>query len=215
MTTITIGSSSYNLCAMPSSPGFVEVELGMNDSVAVVESPFTLLQQVQQWPGADRWDATATLPPLKVATAWPWEGFLAELRGKANVLQLGDPWAANGPQGSAGGTPVAATSGSANLPATTSLVTRGWPASTSGILLPGDQFQIGYRLHRVCEIANSDSGGNATLTIWPSLRETPADGTTITLVAPKGLFRLASNRRAIHRSPQRLTTLSFQCIEVR
>jgi hypothetical protein len=215
MITITIGSNSYNLCAMPSTPGPAEIELGMSDSVAVVESPFTKVQQVQPWPGADFWDATITLPPLRAAQAWAWEGFLAELRGKANVFQLGDPRAANGPQGSAAGTPVVATSGSANLPSTTSLVTRGWAASAFRLLLPGDQFQIGYRLHRVCEIVNSDSGGNATLTVWPSLRETPADGTEVVLAAPQGLFRLASNRRPIHASPQRLTTISFQCIEVR
>jgi len=213
--TITIGSNSYNLCAMPSTPGPAEIELGMSDSVAVVESPFTKQQQIQPWPGADAWDATVTLPPMPVAKAWPWEGFLAELRGKANVFQLGDPRAANGPQGSAAGAPVAATSGAANLPSTTALVTRGWAASAFRLLLPGDQLQIGYRLHRICEIVNSDSGGNATLSIWPSLRETPADGAPVILAAPLGLFRLASNRRVIHASPARLTSLSFQCVEVR
>lgn len=215
MVSITIGSNSYSLCAMPSSPGLAEIELGMSDSVAAVESPFTLQQQLQPWAGADRWDATVSLPPLSAAQAWAWEGFLAELRGKANVFQLGDPRAKNGPRGSARGTPVVSTSGSYNLPATTSLVTRGWTASSPRVLLAGDQFQIGYRLHRVVEIVNSDSSGDATMSIWPSLRETPADATPIVLAAPLGLFRLASNRRAVHASPTRLTTLSFQCVEVR
>jgi hypothetical protein len=215
MTTITIGSNSYNLCAIPSSVRFAEIELGMSDAVAQVESPFTLIQQVQPWPGADRWDATVTLPPLSRAQAWAWEGFLAELQGRANVFQLGDPRAVDGPLGGAAGTPLVSTSGSANLPATTQLVTRGWTASTSRLLLRGDEFQIGYRLHRVCEQVNSDSSGDATLTIWPSLRETPADATPLVLNAPQGLFRLAANRRVIHSSPTRLTSISFQCVEVR
>jgi len=215
LTTITIGSNTYNLCAMPSSPGPAEIELGMSDSVAVVESPFTKVQQVQPWPGADFWDATVTLPPLSKAQAWAWEGFLAELRGRANVFQLGDPRAVGGLLGSGLGTPVANTYGGNNLPGTTSLVTAGWAPSTFRLLLPGDQFQINYRLHRVCEQVNSDSGGNATLAIWPSLRETPSTGNGLYFASPRGLFRLASNRRAIHSSPQRLTTLSFQCIEVR
>jgi hypothetical protein len=215
MQVITIGSATYNLCAMPSSPGPAEIELGMSDTVALVESPFTKVQQVQPWPGGDFWDATVTLPPLKRADAWAWEGFLAELQGRANVFQLGDPRAARGPMGSAKGTPVVATSGTENQPMTTALVTRGWTAGVARVLLPGDEFQVGYRLYRVCEVVNSDLGGNATLTIWPSLRETPADGTAIVLNAPKGLFRLAANRRPIHSSPARLTTLSFQCVEVR
>jgi len=215
MQTITIGTKSYNLCAMPTAPAPAEIELGMSDSVAVVESPFTKVQQVQPWPGADFWDATITLPPLTKAQAWAWEGFLAELRGKANVFQLGDPRASGGPQGHVAGAPVVATSGTANLPATTSLVTRGWAANAFRLLLPGDQFQVGYRLYRVCEVVNSDSGGNATLIIWPSLRETPIDGTQIVLAAPKGLFRLANNRRSIHSSPRRLTTVSLQCAEAR
>ncbi len=66
-----------------------------------------------------------------------------------------------------------------------------------------------------CEIVNSDSGGNATLTVWPSIRETPADATPIVLAQPKGLFRLKANRRTIQWSPGRLTTLSFQCVEAR
>ena len=213
LTTITINGNSYNLVAMPSTPGPADIEIAMNDTVAVTTSPFTRQEQTQTWPAGDFWDATITLPPMMRATAWPWEGFLAELRGRLNVFQCGDPRARQ-PLGMAGGTPLVATS-SDNLPMTWALVTRGWPASASRLLLPGDHFQIGYRLHRVCEQVNSDSSGNATLTIWPSLRETPADGTPLILNSARGLFRLASNRRSIQASPRRLTTMSLKFVEAK
>lgn len=215
MQVITIGGASYNLCAMPSTPGPAEIEIAMNDTVAVITSPFTRQEQTQDWPGGDFWDATITLPPMPRAKAWPWEGFLAELRGRLNVFQAGDPRAAI-PLGRPGASvPVVATGGSNNLPMTWALATRGWTPSAFRLLLPGDHFQIGYRLHRVCEIVNSDVYGTATLVIWPSLRETPEDGTPLVLNAPQGLFRLAANRRSIQASPMRLTTMSLKFVEAK
>jgi hypothetical protein len=102
-----------------------------------------------------------------------------------------------------------------NLPMTASLATNGWAVSQTGVLLPGDKFQVGYRLYRVCEAVNSDESGNATIQVWPSLRETPDNGTPLILVNPVGLFRLASNRRAIHWSPAQQTTVSIACVEAR
>jgi hypothetical protein len=212
MTTITIGSSTYSLCAMPAHPGAAAIEIAMNDAVAVVTSPFTRQEQAQSWPGGDFWDATITLPPMTPLVAAGWRGFLAELRGRANVLQLSDPSAMK-PGPAPVGAPVANSTGTNNLPMTTSLVTRGWPASTPRLMLRGQEFQIGYRLHMVCGDVASDSGGNATLSVYPSLRETPADGAALNLVRPAGLFRLAANRRSVQWSPGRMVSLSFKCVE--
>jgi hypothetical protein len=215
MQSITVGGNTYNLVAMPATPGPAEIEIAMNDAVAVVTSPFTRQEQTQTFPGGDFWDAMITLPPLSQAKAWPWEGFLAELRGRLNVFQCGDPRAA-APQGSGLGAPVVAQYGDIfNVRMTWVLATSGWAPAQSGLLLPADYFQIGYRLHRVCEPVISDAYGNATLTIWPSLRETPENGTPLNLNFPQGLFRLASNRRAIHSSKQRLTTISMSFVEAK
>lgn len=213
MTTITINGQSYCLVAIPTSPGPKSVEIAMNDAVSSVQSPFTGQEQTQAWPGGDYWDATITLPPLTLRKAAAWRGFLAGLRGKANVFQLSDPsaWAATNPMV---GTPVVNSSvDTYNLPMTYTLVTRGWTPGASRLLLSGQQFQIGYRLHMVCEDVSADSGGNASIAIWPSLRETPADGTALQLAKPQGLFRLASNRRALQASPEELIALSFKCVE--
>lgn len=214
MQTITIDGNSYNLVSMPATPGPADIEIAMNDAVAVVTSPFTRQEQTQTYPGGDFWDANITLPPMARSQAWPWEGFLAELRGRLNVFQCGDPRAAT-PAGSGAGAPVVSSSGLDNLPMTWALATRGWTPSQAGVLLAGDHFQIGYRLHRVCENVNSDVYGTATLMIWPSLREMPEDGTPLILNAPQGLFRLSSNRRAAHASKQRLTSISLSFVEAK
>jgi hypothetical protein len=215
-TTITINGNSYSLCAMPATPGPASAEIGMSDAVAVVTSPFTRQEQTQQWSGGDFWDATVTLPPMTNAKAAAWRAFLADLRGRLNVLQLFDPSAWATLDHPVGAPVVNSSVDSYNLPMTTTLITRGWTVNAPRLLLPGQQFQIGYRLHMVIDApVASDSGGNATFSIWPSIRETPADGTAINLAKPQGLFRLASNRRAIQWSPQRLTTLSFKCVEAK
>lgn len=215
MTTITINGKTYNLVSLPSSPQPASIELTMTDSVAVVRSPFTGIEQTQRWAGAEQWGMTITYPPMPDSQSRPLEGALAGLRGKANVFQMGDPRAKK-PLGVGSGVPVVNSSDpSFNLPMTTTLKTRGWTANTFRILLPGDYMQVGYRLYRVCERVNSDGSGNADITIWPSLREQPADATPIVLHNAVGLFRLANNKITVNYSPTQLTTLSIQCVEAR
>lgn len=216
ITTITINSNSYSLVAIPGYPGPADVEIGMNDAVSVNRSPFSGVEQALLWASGDFWDATITLPSMTAAIAGPWEGFLGELRGRANVFQLVDPRRI-APLGSGQGQPVVAAGTGLNLTGTTALSTRGWRVSTSRLLLRGDRFQVGYRLYMVCEDVASDGSGNATITVWPSLRESPADGTALILAKPAGLFRLAQNRRTLQSSANRgkLTTLSLPCVEAR
>jgi hypothetical protein len=40
---------------------------------------------------------------------------------------------------------------------------------------------------------HSDSNGEATLTLFPDLRSSPADGATLTITNPKGIWRLSTN----------------------
>jgi hypothetical protein len=210
---ITVGSNSYNLATLPTSPGAADMSLGMNDAVATVQSPYVPAQmQAQAWPGADAWDATVNMPPLTNDQAAEWEGFLASLRGMLNVFQIGDP-RRQMPRGNAqGSAPVLA--GTNNAMATT-ITTGGWKLNTFRVLLRGDLFQIGYHLYRVCEQVDADASGNATILIWPSLRESPAAGSPLIISNPLGLWRLADNRREVQFSPMRLTTMSFKLAEVR
>jgi hypothetical protein len=215
MQTITINGISYSLVAIPASPGPSMIEMGWNDLVSLEMSPYTLQQQTQSWPGADWWDAKVTLPPMNAPTAAAWKAFLAELRGPLNVFQLGDPTQPH-PLGNVGASVPKIDSGT-YLATTTSIGTVGWQASQAGVLLKGDLFQLGYRLHMVVDAAvNSNSAGAATFSIWPSLREQPTAGAALVLKWPKGLFRLAAGRRGFSASPaQAIRIGSFSCIEVR
>jgi hypothetical protein len=62
---------------------------------------------------------------------------------------------------------------------------------------------------------NSDANGDATIQIWPSLREAPAAGDPVVLKQPRGLFRLAKNDRGWSASPRRATTMTIDFEEVR
>jgi hypothetical protein len=217
MKTITINGASYSLVTMPASPGPADIEIGWNDLVALQMSPYTLQQQTQQWPGGDWWDAKVTLPSMATATAAPWEAFLAELRGPLNVFQLSDPRHQK-PMGNTGASTPKIDSGT-YATTTSTLGTVGWQPDQARVLLRGDRFQLGYRLHMVVDSdVSSNSSGAATISIWPSLREPPTAGEPLVLKCPKGLFRLApaGSRRMLSASPRQLTRIgSFPCLEVR
>jgi hypothetical protein len=216
ITTITLNGSSVSVVAMPfDSSALKSIEFTMSDAVAIVSSPYTGQTQAQQWPGADMWMGTATLPPLTQCQADEWISFLMECRGMANAFQLGDPMKTK-PRGLAKGEPVVdmSTAGT-NFAGAQVLYTRGWAANTFGQLLPGDYLQVGYRLHRVLDRVNSDANGKAQISVWPSLREVPTDGEQVVLNKPVGLFRLAKNQRTWSSDETLLTALSFPIQEYR
>ncbi|MBB6144710.1 hypothetical protein HNQ77_002666 [Silvibacterium bohemicum] len=134
----------------------------------------------------------------------------------SNAVMVGDPLYVT-PQGNPSGTPVANTDGGTgfNTAGTTTLYTRGWTPNRFRLLLPGDAIQVGFRLHRVLDQVNSDGAGDAAISIWPSLRETPADASQIILKNPQGLFRLANNKRTWSISNALHTTMSIQFVEYR
>jgi hypothetical protein len=200
-----------SILALPANPGFKSVEFGMNDTVAANRSPFTGRTQVQVWPGADFWDASIALPQMDAAAAARWTAFLGECRGMTNVFYLFDPLRRH-PLGSAAGAPLVS---GVNPAMATVLHTKGWTPNAAGVLLAGDQCQVGVRLLRVLNTVNADGNGNASIDIWPSIREATADGDAITLTNPKGLFRLAENRRSVLGSETRLSGVSLKAVEAR
>ena len=214
MATLTLGDNTYTLIALPAHPAPAAISIVMQDAVAVVESPYVPQQnQTQIWPAADRWSFQIEMPKMARSTAMPWLAFLAALQGLTNVFQIGDPLGKR-PSGVAEGAPVVAAGSGLNAVGAIVLTTRGWTPNKFGQLLPGDYLQIGLRLHQVTAQVNSDGAGNAAISLWPSLRETPADGTALGLVNPVGVFRLSSNKRQWHASPATLTELGFGCNEV-
>ncbi len=217
MGTITLGFNTYNLVTLPPSPGISDIVITMMDSIAVVGSPFVPSQaQTQQWPGADGWGAQVTPPKIWLPKdKGMWRAFLAGCQGMLNVFQVGDPDHPK-PLGVAMGAPqVDGTVSGGNAVTSNLLHTKGWTANVFRQLLPGDYLQIGYRLYMATAQVDADGSGKAAIAVWPSLRETPADGAAIQLVSCQGVFRLSANKRQWHMSPDKLMQVGIGCSEVR
>lgn len=200
--------NGWSIVSLPSSPAApATIDYTANDVVAVSVSPFTGQQQIQNWQSS--WlEASVSMPPLTHSQAQAWIAFLMALQGQANVFQLGDP-VATAPRGSASGVPLVNGGSQVGY----ALLTKGWASNAVGVLLPGDWLQIGYRLYRNLVTVNTDAGGNATLSIWPQLRESPADGTPLTLTNTKGLWRLKANARKWSTKTSRIYGLQFDIRE--
>jgi hypothetical protein len=159
--------------------------------VGMSASPFTGQQQVYKHPG-QWWEAEITFPPMKRKDAEEVAAFLLKLNGRFGTFLMGDPVNTQ-PRGVATGTPVV----SGGSQTGNQLQTSGWTPSVTGILKAGDWFQLGTagntRLYKVLDDVNSDASGNATLSIFPSLRTSPANLESIIFNAPRGQWRLSAN----------------------
>lgn len=169
------------------------IKLSARSVVAVVESQFSLAQTVQRHTG-QAWAAEITWPTLARADAEEVISFLLELNGPEGTFLMGDP-SGGTPRGSASSAPgiplVAGVSQTGN-----SLVIDGLPAGADGYLLKGDYIQLGSgsttRLYKNVSVVDTDSAGEATLTLWPRLRTSPANNDAVVVSSAKGIWRLGS-----------------------
>lgn len=170
---------------IPSAPGFVSVKWSPRSAVAEQESPFTFHSKVYAWDGQQRY-VVIKLPPMTVDRAKAWQAWAMKLNGVEGTFYLRDSVGA-ALRGKATGAGLV--KGAGQLGAT--LNTDSWANSVVGLFLAGDWIQLGTRLYTVLEDVNSDSGGNASLTLWPKVRTSPADNYAIPYGATaKGVFRL-------------------------
>lgn len=196
--------NGWNIISLPTTPSApATIDFTATDIVAMSISPFTGQQQVHDWQQG-MLEASVSYPPMTHVHAQAWIAFLLGLRGQRNVFQFGDPLAV-APQGSGAGTPLVNGGPQSGF----SLNTKGWTAGASGVLLPGDWLQIGYRAYRNLLPVNADGSGNATINIYPSLRESPADGDALILNNTKGLWRLKTNARKWSETAARVYGIQF------
>jgi len=197
--------------SLPTVKGFASIVIQQGVAVGVSTSPFTGEQQVQPHQ-RQVWGMEAELPPIKRADAEEWISFLLSLNGPEGTFLAGDP-NATAPRGVATGTPQVKGVGQIGRV----LETDGWTISTTGILLVGDYIQLGTganaRLHKNLTDADSDGGGNATLDIWPALREPPADNASIITANTVGVFRLASNEMPFSIGQAQMYGINFSAVE--
>ncbi|MCH8156488.1 MAG: hypothetical protein IID18_01840 [Nitrospinae bacterium] len=200
--------------AMPTNRKPAGVRFTPFSVVGVSRSPFSLAQQVQEFDG-QMWQAEVDLPKMFRNQAEEWIAFFLKLNGMRGTFLLGDP-AGTLPRGVGTGTPLVKGAGQAARQ--DQLITDGWTISTTGILKAGDWLQIGTgsssHLHKVLDDADSDASGDATLTLWPKLREIPNDNETLSVNDAKGVFRLTTNEMPWELEAPERYQLSFGCHEV-
>lgn len=174
--------------SLPSSPAPRGVIIKPATFSSLTRSPWTGSQQAQLNAGM-MWTARLDFPPMAMVDARAWASSLLKLNGRYGTLLFGDPlWTT--PQGTWAGSPVVDGAGQAGQ----LLSLTGFTAGATG--KAGDYFQIGSgsdaRLYMTLADFTADGSGDCTIDIWPRLRGTPADGSTIITSSPQGVFRLGS-----------------------
>jgi len=182
--------------------------------VGETESPFTLGQQIQQWPG-QQLQIELNLPPMLYVQAEQWLAFLGSLLGKYGTFLMGD-YNRPTPQGAMSGSPLA--SGS-NPPGLNTINLRGATPSISNWAVAGDYIALqvsGFpqRIYKVLQSQASDGSGNVNgLSVFPNIRETVPDGTVITTVNCQGTFRLQENSVVWKVDKNKVYSISFKAKE--
>lgn len=193
----------------PTAAGLERVRVVQLHATALFRSPWSFATLTQENPGK-LWAAEVTVAPCKRAEAAPWVAFLARLKGPQGTFYLGDP-SAKTPRGSAAGTPRVNGSVAARADAIT---TKGWTASASNVLREGDYFQIGTRLYQALQDVSADGSGNATVDVFPPVREALSDNTLLTTTNAQGIFRLDTSEVTTHEADKELVyAISFSAVE--
>ena len=199
---------------LPSVSGIASVRLVARNVIGVSQSPFTFSQQVFRHQG-QRWEADISLPPMTRDNAEEWASFLLRLRGQFGTFLLGDPANAT-PRGSAAITPGTPVVNGANQKGDF-LNISGLPASVTGYLRSGDYIQLGAastaRLHKVLEAVNTNASGEATLNLWPQVREAFPNQSPVVVTNAKGVFRLATSDTGWDIETNRIYGITFGAIE--
>lgn len=174
----------------PATPAPVSADFAQMAVVGANPNPYTGSEQVFAWSG-QWWEVVVTYATRKKSSLAPVVAWAVGQNGIEGTFLYGDP-ANKVPRGVGTGAPLVngASQGGYDL------ITDGWTHGIANILRCGDWLQLGTtdtsRLYMVMADVTSDGAGNATVTLWPALRSSPADNAAITLAPARGLFRLKS-----------------------
>jgi hypothetical protein len=174
------------------------------------ESPLSGSIQQLLRPGA-RWEATFSWTTLSEAD---WHQLAAWWNQMAQAnYRCALPNYAYQALGSLAGTPLV--NGAAQTGST--LATKGWTASASGVLKAGDMFQITdgtkHQLVMVTADANADGLGHSSVSITPPLRISPTDASALVVANPTARFMLSNGDTSLSFQPPRLSSASLSLIE--
>ncbi|UTW56193.1 hypothetical protein [Kordiimonas sp. SCSIO 12610] len=193
----------------PAGPAPVASEFYIERNQIKTES-FSKLSQIQSNPG-DRWIGKITLPVLSADQAADWLGFFDALDGFIGSFWLSHPDYTE-LRGSARGSTSGRVFG--DMQRGSILSTDGWAPNLSGAFRRGDIIQVGDKLKRVVEDADTDSVGRISLKIAPKIYTPIPDNTAIATSNPRGIFRLAEGFVAPSADEMRRHTISFAVEEL-
>ena len=194
---------------LPTVSGFRSITWIPEVAVAQAESPFTLKRQVYDY-GSSRWKAIVKLPPMTRTHAAEWVAFFASVRGQEFYLSdtsTSDVSTSETP------TVLSTISSGSTIPTT------GWTASTANVLSAGDWFDMGAAIGKrtffqVTSAVSSDSSGNATIAVFPSVRTAIASGAALNFSGPKGVFLIDDIPALKYNADKLLEGVSFECSQV-
>jgi hypothetical protein len=182
--------NGLKVISTPADPSPSSFDFTLTDLVAANNNTFTGSQQIVDWQSS-LISISVQLPPMQKEAGEDWAAFLMQCRGMSNAFLMGD--AVNTiPRGSCATTGALPLVNGANQTGYT-LHAKGYVAGAQGVHKRGDWIQLGCRLHKVLDDVDADANGKATIPIYPQIRESQADGSSIVTTYTKGLFRLASN----------------------
>jgi hypothetical protein len=155
---------------LPSTPSFAASRLSSVHRTLVSRTHSGRVQTRKV--GGHRWAFTATYPPMTRAQFAPVYGFVMAQGGRFSTFRVVPPDLAV-PRGVASGVPQVSGAGQVG----NSIVTGGWTANVSGILLAGDvlKFAGHTKVYMVTVDVDSDATGAAVLPVEPALVASPAD----------------------------------------
>ena len=201
---------------IPSTKSPAKVTIIKNQIVGQTTSPFTAKQKQQKRIG-EWWEAEVTLPEMDLEECAKWRAFILSLDGVIGTFLLKD-YLARKPFGVARNivsNPQVSGIGQTGQ----SLNISNCPIDTVGYLKAGSSIQLGSglssRLHVVLQDVDIDGSGNASMFLWPKIRnaDAPIDGSNIILNDAKGLFRLKSNTQDFPIDVGGFSGFSFSCRE--
>lgn len=203
-------ATTYPL-ALPTHTRRRTIELRATNAVTVERSPFTYASQAQASAG-QMWQADVTLPPMRRADAEQWIAWLVRLRGSFGTFLMGDLLGCT-PRGAIGGTPLVNGAGQTGE----DLNIYGCTANVTGWLMAGDYVQLGAAssatLHKVLADVNTNASGQATLSLWPHIRTSPANNASVIVTNTVGRWRLSSGESSWSVNEASIYGISFSCME--
>jgi len=203
---------SYPL-SLPTTIGIAEIELRAVNAVALSRSPFTFASQAHEYAGK-MWQADVTIPPVRRDLAEAWVTFLLSLKGQVGTFYLGDPNAKT-PQGSARDSDTILVDGAVSSGSTIAIDSA--PVSTTDYLKAGDYIHIGSgtsrQLFKVLNDVDTDATGSATIDVWPNVRTSISDNSSVSVENTQGVFRLAANESSFSISNSSTYGITFGAME--